>query len=77
MPVVASSALPSQMEKQDLLTIEAAKFLNASHLFIAQEIDAGRLKCRQVGVDRRIAVSDLVAYALRVRLGSQDDAQRT
>lgn len=72
-----ASALPSPMEKQDLSTIEAAKFLNASHLFVAQEIDAGRLKCRQVGVDLRIAVSDLVTYALRVRLGSHDDAQRT
>ena len=70
-------ALPSPTEKQDLSTIEAAKFLNASHLFIAQEIDAGRLRCRQVGVDWRIAVSDLVAYALQVRLGSPDDAQRT
>ena len=76
MPVMAL-ALPSPMEKQDLSTIEAAKFLNASHLFIAQEIDAGRLKCRQVGVDWRIAVSDLVAYALQVRLGSPDDPQRT
>lgn len=75
-PVVAS-VLPSPMEKQDLSTIEAAKFLNASHLFIAQEIDAGRLKCRQVGVDWRIAVSDLVTYALQVRLGSHDDAQRS
>ena len=75
-PVVAS-VLPSPMEKQELSTIEAAKFLNASHLFIAQEIDAGRLKCRQVGVDWRIAVSDLVTYALRVRLGSHDDAQRS
>jgi len=75
-PVVAP-ALPSPMEKQELSTIEAAKFLNASHLFIAQEIDAGRLKCRQVGVDWRIAVSDLVTYALRVRLGSHGDAQRS
>ena len=75
-PVVAP-LLPSTMEKQELSTIEAAKFLNASHLFIAQEIDAGRLKCRQVGVDWRIAVSDLVTYALRVRLGSHDDAQRS
>jgi integrase len=76
MPVVAP-VLSSPMEKQDLSTIEAARFLNASHLFIAQEIDAGRLKCRQVGVDWRIAVSDLVTYALRVRLGSHDDAPRS
>ena len=75
-PVVAP-VLPSPMGKQELSTIEAAKFLNASHLFIAQEIDAGRLKCRQVGVDWRIAVSDLVTYALRVRLGRHDDAQRS
>jgi hypothetical protein len=74
---VAASALPSPMEKHDLSTIEAAKFLNASHLFIAQEIDAGRLQCRQVGVDWRIAVSDIVAYALRVRLGSPDDSHHS
>jgi hypothetical protein len=73
-PVVAP-VLP--MEDKELSTIEAAKFLNASHLFIAQEIDAGRLKCRQVGVDWRIAVSDLVTYALRVRLGSHDESQRS
>ena len=73
---VQTCALPISLEKQELSTIEAAKFLNASHLFIAQEIDAGRLKCRQVGVDWRIAVSDLVTYALRVRLGSNDDSQR-
>ena len=66
MPVLAS---PSPVAKQDLSTIEAAKFLNAPHLFIAQEIDAGRLKCRQVGVDWRISMSDLVAYAVQTRLG--------
>ena len=57
------------MRKDDFSTIEAAKFLNASHLFVAQEIDAGRLKCRQVGVDLRISVGDLVAYAIETRLG--------
>jgi len=63
-------AIPSPGMKEDLSTIEAAKFLNASHLFVAQEIDAGRLKFRQVGVDLRIAMSDLVAYAVQTRLGS-------
>lgn len=67
-PVVASVS-PSPMEKQELSTIEAAKFLNASHLFIAQEIDAGRLECRQVGVDWRIAVSDLVTLRLASAAG--------
>ena len=78
-PLPAPSALPikpaeisasvSSVRKGDFSTIEAAKFLNASHLFIAQEIDAGRLKCRQVGVDLRISVGDLVAYAIETRLG--------
>ena len=63
-------AVPSPGMKEDLSTIEAAKFLNASHLFVAQEIDAGRLKFRQVGVDLRIAMSDLVAYAVQTRLGT-------
>ena len=48
MPVVAA-ALPSPIQKQDLSTIEAAKFLNASHLFIAQEIDAGLDSVNQDG----------------------------
>lgn len=58
-----SVSAPS-VRKEDVSTIEAANFLNASHLFIAQEIDAGRLKCRQVGVDLRISMADLVAYAV-------------
>jgi hypothetical protein len=44
--------------------------LNSSHLFVVQEIEAGRLKCREVGADLRIAMPDLVAYAVEVRLGS-------
>ena len=64
-----TSAPVQSMRKDDFSTIEAAKFLNASHLFIVQEIDAGRLKCRQVGVDLRIFVGDLVAYAIETRLG--------
>lgn len=62
-------ASAKSMRNDDFSTIEAAKFLNASHLFIAQEIDAARLKGRQVGVDLRISVGDLVAYAIETRLG--------
>ena len=68
-PPIKAADIPAQsMRKDDFSTIEAAKFLNASHLFIAQEIDAGRLKCRQVGVDLRISVGELVAYAIETRL---------
>lgn len=66
---VLALSRPLPVAKQELSTIEAAKFLNASHLFIAQEIDAGRLKCRQVGVDLRITMSDLVDYAVQTRPG--------
>jgi integrase len=54
---------------KDLSTLEASRFLNASHLFVVQEIEAGRLKSREVGADLRISMSDLVAYAVQVRLG--------
>lgn len=63
----ASSGL-SETPK-DLSTLEASRFLNASHLFVVQEIEAGRLKSREVGADLRISMSDLVAYAVQVRLG--------
>ena len=75
MPIeVAHDAAPiadptSALAKRELSTLEAAKFLNASHLLVVQEIDAGRLKCREVGVDLRIAISDLVDYAVQTRLG--------
>ena len=59
---------------QDLSTLEASRFLNASHLFVVQEIEAGRLRSREVGADLRIALSDLVAYAVQVRLGSGGSA---
>jgi len=65
----ATIALTSPGMKLDLSTVEAAKFLNSSHLFVAQEIDAGRMKFRQVGVDLRISMTDLVAYAVQTRLG--------
>lgn len=58
-PVTTSAPAP-----QELSTLDAAKSLNVSHLVVAQEIDAGRLKSHQVGVDLRIALPDLVAYAL-------------
>jgi integrase len=63
----ASSGL-SETPK-DLSTLEASRFLNSSHLFVVQEIEAGRLKSREVGADLRISMSDLVAYAVQVRLG--------
>ena len=63
----ASSGL-SEIPK-DLSTLEASRFLNSSHLFVVQEIEAGRLKSREVGADLRISMSDLVAYAVQVRLG--------
>jgi len=63
-------APPSLLDlPHDLSTLEASRFLNTSHLFVVQEIDAGRLRSREVGSDLRIAMSDLVAYAVKVRLG--------
>ena len=50
-------------------TIETAKFLNASLLFVETEIEEGRLPSRVVGRDRRIAIADLMAYALQMRVG--------
>lgn len=60
---------PSNPPKE-LSTLEASRFLNTSHLFVVQEIEAGRLRSHEAGADLRIAMSDLVDYAVRVRLGS-------
>lgn len=57
-------------DRQELSTLEAARFLNASNLEVVQAIDAGRLKSRQVNADLRIAMTDLVAYAVETRLKS-------
>jgi hypothetical protein len=67
--VTSASSVVSEVPR-DLSTLEASRFLNSSHLFVVQEIEAGRLKCREVGADLRIAMPDLVAYAVEVRLGS-------
>jgi len=58
---------------QELSTVEAANFLNVSRPFVIKEIEAGRLKHRMVGTHRRIAFSDLLAYAKTMRQ-QQDQA---
>jgi integrase len=65
----SESPLPAGGSGRELSTIETAKFLNASLLFVETEVEEGRLPSRVVGRDRRIAISDLVAYALQMRLG--------
>jgi integrase len=74
-PLVSPGSAPpgvatAPTDGQELSTIDAAKFLNISHVTVVQEIDAGHLKSRQVGADLRIAVPDLVAYAMQTRLGA-------
>jgi excisionase family DNA binding protein len=59
----------SGRDGRELSTLEAAKFLNSSHSHVVQEIDAGRLRCRLVGSDLRISMTDLVEYAVHARLG--------
>jgi len=74
-PIAQPVGEPSQgteapvKEGLQLSTLEAAKFLNSSHSHVVQEIDAGRLKSRQVGSDLRISITELVAYAVHSRLG--------
>ena len=60
---------------QDLSTLETSRFLNASHLFVGQEIEGGRLRSREVGSDLRIAMSDLVPHAMQFLLGISVSAQ--
>lgn len=62
------AAAPST--ERELSTLEAAKFMNVAHGVVVQEIDAGRLKSHQVGVDLRIRLSDLVDHAVKSRLGA-------
>lgn len=50
-------------EKQELTTVEAANFLNVSRPFVIKEIDGNRIPHRMVGSHRRIALTDLIAYA--------------
>ena len=56
--------LPAQ---QELTTVEAANFLNVSRPFVIKEIESGRLPHRKVGLHRRIAFDDLIAYARKMR----------
>ncbi len=58
------------LSQRELSTLEAAKFLNVAHGVVVQEIDGGRLKSHQVGVDLRIRLADLVDYALETRLSA-------
>ncbi len=53
--------------KQELSTVEVARFLNVSRPFVIKEIAAGRLPHRMVGTHRRVALDDLMAYARKMR----------
>jgi len=53
-------------EKRELTTVEAAVFLNVSRPFVIKEIEEGRLPHRMVGTHRRVALTDLMAYAQRM-----------
>ena len=66
---IGEAALASSMARE-LSTLEAAKFLNVAHGVVVQEIDGGRLKSHQVGVDLRIRLSDLVDFAVESRLNA-------
>jgi len=63
-------AVSASSMSRELSTLEAAKFLNVAHGVVVQEIDGGRLKSHQVGVDLRIRLSDLVDFAVASRLNA-------
>lgn len=63
-------------EKQEFTTVEAAHFLNVSRPFVIKEIEAGRLPHRMVGTHRRIALTDLVAYAQKMGKSQADALDR-
>jgi excisionase family DNA binding protein len=54
-------------QQQEFTTVEAAHFLNVSRPFVIKEIEQGRLPHRMVGTHRRIAITDLMAYAQKMR----------
>jgi excisionase family DNA binding protein len=60
-------ALAFAPTKQELSTVEAARFLNVSRPFVIKEIDSGRLPHRMVGTHRRVDLDDLMAYARKMR----------
>jgi excisionase family DNA binding protein len=69
-PPRAEAPVATASTDRELSTLEAAKFLNVPHGVVVQEIDGGRLKSHQVGVDLRIHLSDVVAYAVQSRLNA-------
>ena len=60
------------------MTVEEPDIARAEQRCIMAALDHSKAASIRCGSDGwRIAVSDLVTYALRVRLGSHDDAQRS
>jgi excisionase family DNA binding protein len=63
-------------QKHELLTQEAAAFLNVSRPFIAKEIEQGRPQHRKVGRHRRVAFEELVRYQSAQREQTEKALQR-
>lgn len=60
------------VQQNHQLTIqEAAAFLNVSRPFVIKEVEAGRLKCRKVGRQRRVEFTELRRYQGAQRLESE------
>jgi excisionase family DNA binding protein len=49
----------------ELLTEDAAEFLNVSNCYLNRLLDKGKIRFQQVGPDRRIAFRDLAEYKER------------
>ncbi len=69
------------VQDEDLSTTEAAKLLGVSRPFLVKLLERGRIPFHRVGHDRRIAVSDLLAYideqtAARSRVADEVDVAR-
>jgi len=69
-------SIVSMSSSKEMTTVEAASFLNVSRPFVIKEIEAGRLRHRKVGSHRRIALSDLVAYAQNMRNNQESALDR-
>jgi len=64
------------LQNHELTTQDAAALLNVSRPFVIKEIEAGRLKCRQVGRHRWIEFEDLRRYQAAQRAQSEEALQK-
>lgn len=62
--------------KRELTTQEVAVFLNVSRPYVIRQIESGALKCRKVGMHRRVEFQELMRFKRDQDLASDEALQR-